>query len=216
MNIYSFYQPLEDWWPSERPLEIIDLWKKSWESWGWNPVVLGLDDARKHPLFNELDKVASQFPSACRSNIDRFAMLRWCAFAMAADNGAWFGDYDVLNYGFMPYNPGRPVTLCSRPTTFAISFAYRKQLDKFVGYFIDYKVRPSDYYDGKPHVSDMNILFDHMDDWSEEIPIEKPATAEVRWDNAALVHYAGAFRPLDQDRIQWMKQRPGYCRQNTT
>ena len=49
MNVYTYYQNIE----FSGQNELIELWKKSWESKGFNAIVLGKEDAESHPFYNE-------------------------------------------------------------------------------------------------------------------------------------------------------------------
>jgi hypothetical protein len=109
MNIKCFYSPvvidstITEF--SQDSLRLIELWKKSWSNNGWNPIVLSLEDAKKHPLYHELNlKDYSSNLYKIASNNHEYLELcysRW--FAYGCHDGAW-SDYDVMNYGFTPDN----------------------------------------------------------------------------------------------------------------
>ena len=51
MIIYTYYQDIEH----SSQNELIDLWKISWSRQGYEPIVLNLEDAKKHPYFDILN-----------------------------------------------------------------------------------------------------------------------------------------------------------------
>ena len=125
---------------SKDSLELIKLWKKSWSDHGWNPVVLSLDDAKQHPLYNEID-LQNYSSNLYRdaSNGPQYLELcysRW--FAYGCTDGGW-SDYDVMNYGFTPDDMK---SLISGDPEFidnigSCGFASIDGYDKIVNRFID-------------------------------------------------------------------------------
>merc|ERR1712071_506152 len=65
---------------------------------GWTPKILTVDDARKHPRFEEYNKMLDDVPldgySGYRSGYNRLCYLRW--LAMAAVGGGFMSDYDTV------------------------------------------------------------------------------------------------------------------------
>ena len=53
MNIYTFYAKIEDS-IHEDQLRLINIWKKSWSYYGWNPVVIYPEDLINKRQYNEL------------------------------------------------------------------------------------------------------------------------------------------------------------------
>ena len=51
MKIYTYYQNLNDQYQDE----LIELWKISWSRQGYDPIVLNLEDAKKHSYFETLN-----------------------------------------------------------------------------------------------------------------------------------------------------------------
>ena len=52
MNICAFYNKIDDPYFDQEYEKIVDIWKKSWYDNGWNPIVLNLEDSKKHPKFD--------------------------------------------------------------------------------------------------------------------------------------------------------------------
>ena len=102
MQITCFYQPLNTEF-SKDSIKLIELWKKSWSNYGWDPQVLSLDDAKKHPSYNEID-LENYSSNLYKHSINGYEYLQLCYarwFAYGLFDGAW-SDYDVMNYGFYP------------------------------------------------------------------------------------------------------------------
>lgn len=79
---------------------LLALWKQEWSDAGWDPVVLSLEDAEKHPRFEEFKETLEKVPLMGKGgrgvNIfyNQLCYYRW--LAMAAVGGGWMSDYDVF------------------------------------------------------------------------------------------------------------------------
>ena len=51
MNIYSFHHKLYNSIHHIKEIQIVEKWKESWSRYGWNPIVLGMDDIVKDELY---------------------------------------------------------------------------------------------------------------------------------------------------------------------
>lgn len=92
MNIYTYYDEVLD-----NQIEIIEVWKKSWENNGWNPIVLD----RKFIKCTNLEiEYLENLPSVNPKKYEMACFLRWNA--MSNIGGGWMCDYDVINIGFSP------------------------------------------------------------------------------------------------------------------
>lgn len=104
-TVICYYQPL-DWEFSRQSEPLIEVWKKSWQNNGWNPVVLGEDYARQNPLCDQIDidNPAANFYKTDNRNwkYHRSCYLRLLAYCRyVRNNGAtMYADYDVINYTF--------------------------------------------------------------------------------------------------------------------
>jgi len=89
---------------------MIAVWKHAWSLAGWNPRVLGLEDAEKFPGFeNMYEAVTAIHPKMSGDRYEIMCYLRY--FAMAAVGGGYMSDYDVIPsympadvYGTLPNN----------------------------------------------------------------------------------------------------------------
>jgi hypothetical protein len=101
MKIYTYYEDVN----FKLQLELLELWKKSWEKYGFEPIILVRDDAKKSPLFNQYydfiqsvheDSVGLKLPD---SNYCMAAQLEIVAFHNIQEP-SYISDYDMINNGF--------------------------------------------------------------------------------------------------------------------
>lgn len=95
--IYTYFETVPEM-SYDDGMELIEIWKREWSRCGWVPVVLGYDDAAKHPKFSEAEWIFSAFPSSNPDGYDLACFNRW--LAMSVVGGGWMSDFDVL-----PVNP---------------------------------------------------------------------------------------------------------------
>jgi len=79
---------------SRSPIEdaVLELWKEEWTAAGFEPVVLTLEDAKRHPDFEEVEK--KMIPLHGKTGYDSLCFYRW--LAMAASGGGWMSDHDTF------------------------------------------------------------------------------------------------------------------------
>jgi len=75
---------------------VLQLWKDEWTAAGFNPVVLTMGDAEKHPDFNEVKDI--MIPLHGETGYDSLCFYRW--FAMATAGGGWMSDHDTFPLNF--------------------------------------------------------------------------------------------------------------------
>ncbi len=195
MNIYSFYHrlnvPVE---VHEQQLELIDIWKVSWRSYGWNPIVLSLNDIESHPVYSKMTSICETYPTVNNKDYELMCYLRWLYMDLV---GGWFTDYDIINYGFLPQEYGNLSVTTSHQNMMGGSTVYGTK--EFYKHVIDtimsYTIEESDYVvqgdSRKAHISDMYIL-------SKKIKLDKILGIELGYgvdgyENSQLVHYANDF-----------------------
>jgi hypothetical protein len=106
-TVICYYQEFETKF-SKDSKDFLELWKKSWESKGWNSVILGENDAKQNPLYIQIDidNPDANFYKTNNSNwkYHRSCYLRLLAYCQyVRNNGATlYADYDVINYSFTP------------------------------------------------------------------------------------------------------------------
>ena len=122
---------------------LIDYWKKSWESNGWEAHVLTEDYVKDEKYYTDLKFYNFSESVLCKYSLDfdceytRACYMRWLAYyKFAKEHGIiYWADYDVINYGFVPDNniPDKNFRLseCSCAGKLNV-FGGKKILDTFV------------------------------------------------------------------------------------
>ena len=83
--------------------ELLALWKRHWENAGWEPRILSLEDAKKHPSYDDymsrLESLPMDGVSGKGKNrlYNQLCFLRW--LAMASAGGGFMSDYDLFPLG---------------------------------------------------------------------------------------------------------------------
>jgi len=95
--INTFVQPLRGEVLLIQDLTIIAIWKHAWKQAGWNPRVLSLEDAKKHPDYKEVnEEIRHLSPVMLKSEYQVMCYMRY--FAMAAVGGGWMTDFDTMPF----------------------------------------------------------------------------------------------------------------------
>lgn len=137
---------------------LIELWQRLWSEQGWNPIVLGEKDAKKTGrMFGRLLNAVQKLPTCNHRGYENACYLRHLAMA-GRDSGVLL-DYDVMPVDCPPFSLQNDLTLLE-PTrvpcaVWGRSSGYADVVQRFIDYRLD---PPIDIYQGKPHVSDMEIL----------------------------------------------------------
>ena len=104
MKIYTYYQDINFVSVHGDQQELIDLWKISWSRQGYEPIVLNLEDAKKHSFFETLNSEMRRiFKEITNKEIDDYGMncwFRWLAYATQKDEKFYVSDYDAINVNF--------------------------------------------------------------------------------------------------------------------
>jgi hypothetical protein len=99
MKVYTYYDQIPGL-PCQT--DLIDLWKKSWSSRGYDPVVLNDTDARKHPRYEQFCSYITELHKEIKQEpIQKYGLscyLRWLSYATTDDPACITSDYDVLNF----------------------------------------------------------------------------------------------------------------------
>jgi hypothetical protein len=121
MKIYTYYQDID--FSSQQ--ELIDLWKISWSRQGYEPIVLNLEDAKKHPYFETLNREMRRiFNEITGKQISDYGMscwLRWLAYSTQVEEKFYVSDYDAINVNFSITEPNDKLNLMDSDCPFLAS-----------------------------------------------------------------------------------------------
>jgi hypothetical protein len=102
MKIYTYHEDFG----FKQQQELIRLWHLSWYNLGFEPIVLGIDDARKHREFekfnNEMKNICNNIKSPNKQHKvdDQYVLSchrRWLAYSTQEHEPFLVSDYDVIN-----------------------------------------------------------------------------------------------------------------------
>jgi len=106
MKIYTYYQKTEIGWNESDQHSLISLWKQSWIKHGFNPIVLGEVDAKKHNMYEEyksfFEEIHKEITGSPLNSYGSACWLRWLAYATQPEERFFVSDYDVINHDFKP------------------------------------------------------------------------------------------------------------------
>jgi hypothetical protein len=95
--IKTFFQPLADPNSNEVPQDpLLKVWKDEWEMAGFEPQVITMEDARKHPYYDTMKDAVEKVFKTDRYN--QYCFFRY--LAMATTGGGWHVDYDTIPANF--------------------------------------------------------------------------------------------------------------------
>jgi hypothetical protein len=183
MKVYTFYSAVEGK-PQKDELALIEMWKRSWRSNGWDPVVLGYESLEFDPELEEMAARLKKLPSINKHNLDYWCYLRWVA--VAQQGGGFMSDYDVINYSFEP-REAVELTIYDRYVPCMVS-GTRDDFLRVIGWFAEYRMGWfSRLARREAHTSDMLILKEHVSEFRQgrecvEYGVEG-------WDQAEAVHF---------------------------
>jgi len=93
--VFTFYEPVS-YLDGENPKDLLEVWETFWSDSGWEPVVLTLGDAKRHPDYKKHIRTLEdsvQFGDN-RDKYNYLCFVRW--LAMAASGGGLLADYDTF------------------------------------------------------------------------------------------------------------------------
>ncbi len=136
MKIYTYYQNINH----SSQNELIDLWKISWLRHGYQPIVLNLEDAKKHPYFatlnSEMRRIFNEITSKQITEYGMSCWFRWLAYATQAEEKFYVSDYDAINLNFPITEPGDKLHLMDADCPFLAS-GTRKQFENLCKAFVN-------------------------------------------------------------------------------
>lgn len=121
MKIYTYYQDID----FSAQQELIDFWKLSWSRHGYEPIVLNLEDAKKHPYYETLNSEMRRiFKEITNKEIAEYGMscwFRWLAYATQTEEKFYVSDYDAINVNFPITEPSDKLHLMDNACPFLAS-----------------------------------------------------------------------------------------------
>jgi hypothetical protein len=198
MNIYTFYEPINNSTFSDNK-KILEVWKKSWSYYGWNPIVLTLEDCKKHSFYEKYREKCESFPTVNDKNYEILCYLRWLAMA---NLGGWHCDFDVINYGFEPIDYKEKIVSCTHWSLGASTVHLPKNgYENLINLIYNYEVSEKDINTEfkRHHVSDMTILNNLRNYCNIDLCLDCEAVYSLTnhgqelWTKMKLIHFASAF-----------------------
>jgi len=148
---------------------ILKMWCDNWKQAGFDPVVIGQQQAEAHPGFSNFQEYVTAMPAMNYHTPDyeHACFYRW--MAMAQIGGGLMADYDCFNAGFEPEDVVfKDMTIYEPPHVPCLVSGSSLEYERVIQIFMSF--HPGMYQEWlKPHsrngtgVSDMLILANHSD-----------------------------------------------------
>lgn len=141
---------------------IVEAWQKGWTSRGWNPVVLTLRDAAKHPRFEEFSAAVERLPCVGDKKWMAHRFYRWLALDSAG--GGLLTDWDVLPNDFGPeivtqhFDGNGIERVLTADDRMVGAYVDKANTSALASVLIAYDAQPQDVLGDKPHVTDATVL----------------------------------------------------------
>jgi hypothetical protein len=198
MNIYAFYEKIDNEIDAEYQ-KIIEIWKNSWRSNGWNPIILTLEDSKKHPDFQNFYNIINKYSSIHQKQYIDMCYLRWLAIA---NLGGWYTDIDMINFGFKPVDYIDQIVSCSHCVCPSTIYMTKEKYQKYIVESLKfYDFNDKDVYDSQPNnkskiknTSDMLILHNKKIYEKIDIKLNNQCDYDIhhKWNNYSIIHFHSA------------------------
>jgi len=136
MKIYTYYQNINH----SKQNELIDLWKISWSRQGYEPIVLNLQEAKRHPYFDtlntEMRRIFKEITNKKNGEYGMCCWFRWLAYATQEDEKFYVSDYDSININFPITEPNDKLHLMDFDCPFLAS-GTPKQFENLCKAFVE-------------------------------------------------------------------------------
>jgi hypothetical protein len=198
MRIHTFHDNIGR---DQSALPLVYFWKERWERQGWEAVILGRDDAQKHPQWAGLATAYDRLPTVNGKPYEFACYVRWLAMEMAG--GGWMTDSDVIPYGFQPRAPTERLTLWNGGACPCMVSGSAAEYGRLARRFAAWQptVKDMNFAHG-PHCSDQNIC----DQIPGEYDVERAVVQylDPGWQKAEAVHYAGCVMSEKRPKFSWI------------
>jgi len=187
MNVYSFYEPLDEFSKIHQDQKtLIEIWKKSWRYYGWNPIIYGINECKLSEDYQSVYDACKKLPTVNIKKYELYCFLRWLYMG---EVGGWYADTDMINYGFTPMECREKTATTSVALHCASIHCSKNGYKKIINEFK--KLNENDprhaMAKNKKHFSDMLIL-ESIRDIDIKLDIQKEYVNKIcRY--AKVVHY---------------------------
>jgi hypothetical protein len=177
-TVHCYYEQIGNGHEHE---SVIQIWKRTWQNFGWKTRVLGKADSMKHPLLIPFMEHVRKLPTFNAPGYEAACYRRH--LAMEVVGGGFLTDYDVINHGFQPKDMppvqdmietlepgGVPCAVFGTPTAWK----------EWIYHLGHYPHRPD-----QRHVSDMTI-FNEMRPFGHGQCLNLDYN---NWESAPLIHF---------------------------
>lgn len=162
-TIYTYFEtiPNQTFKLQEAAVDTLKLWEKVWSIQGWHPVILTVQDAKRHQNYSYFRDRFSSFPTINAKEYELACFMRHVA--MATVGGGFLSDYDVLPLYIprcvKPLSSGK-YTVIDRHIPSLVS-ASGQEYTRIAGLMAEFKWKdhPNLFnQSGRQHVSDMLVM----------------------------------------------------------
>lgn len=187
-KMHTFFTPVN----SSPDTSLLEVWRKTWYDAGWEPVVLTLDDAKKHPIYKRFIDAFETAEYDLRA-YDRICFLRW--LAMASNGGGWMTDFDTFPLYSRPEIDGHNLPNNGRFTCYSrhvpnIVSGSEEEWNRMANLlFFSYKLHQDVFWSDMYALLEIHNIIDGYAYQTDSISLEKVYIDELRSDN-------GIERPL--------------------
>ncbi len=148
MNIYTYFDDILD-----DQVELIDIWKKSWEKFGWTPIIL---DRNSVVISTAEMEYLNKLPTVNPIGYDLACFIRWKAMS---NHGGWMCDYDVINRGFTPSDSSEYKSLSIlQGHVPCLVYGTKQDYVKLFNIFTSESLNHIHLVGGREHTSDMYVI----------------------------------------------------------
>ena len=200
-NVYAFYEPINEPWVDQMDHNnLIELWKKSWRYYGWNPIVYGIKECESCDGYEELYNACQSYPTVNSKIYSTICFIRWIYMSKM---GGWYADLDMMNHGFYPAEFGDKIVTTTYTLHCSAIYMSAEKYKKIVDHIKNLKITDEDYFDfgdGRkaPNVSDMTVLTKHNNDIDLKLEIQAEYPHND-YKNKLIVHYPVAIYGSDSN-----------------
>lgn len=211
MNVIAYFNLIPNLRFSSESKELINIWKKSWQKYDWNTILLDESYARKNPLFNklDLDNPDANFYKTINTRMWRYhrscycRVLAYCQYVR--ENGATlYADYDVINYGFSPnVLKSTPEDSCFCHTRCTV-YLGKKGADQTESAILNFNNNKFEESEERGSCNDMHVItkytncFNFQKDQNNQLYVS-PILPDLS-NQTPLVHYDGSCYRRGFDR----------------